>query len=31
MAWDCRSKRQRVGEKRRINQGGKLSKENRSQ
>ena len=29
MAWDCRSKRQGIGEERRINQGGELSKENR--
>ena len=31
MAWDCRSKRQGIGEERRINQGGELSKENRGQ
>ena len=31
MAWDCRSRRQGIREERKINQGGKLSKENGGQ
>ena len=31
MTWDYRSKRQGVEERRRINQGGEFSKENRGQ
>jgi len=31
MTWDYRSKKQKVGEERRINQRDELSKENRGQ
>ena len=31
IAWDCRSKKQKVGEGRRIDQGSELSKENKGQ